>query len=97
MPESASSWQKSHEERILDVLAERHPACRVVRLRPALIFKRSAAREIRNLFIGPLAPIRLLPVDRRLPTGSARRPTLAVDTAGRSAQESSVAAMAPTD
>ena len=32
-------------------------------LRPALIFKRSAAREIRNLFVGHLLPRRLLPVD----------------------------------
>jgi nucleoside-diphosphate-sugar epimerase len=64
VPESAYSRQKAHEERTLDVLAERHPTGRVVRIRPALIFKREAAREIRNLFIGHLAPLRLLPVER---------------------------------
>jgi UDP-glucose 4-epimerase len=63
VPESTYSRQKAHAERVLDVLAERHPTCRVVRLRPALIFKRQAAREIRNLFIGHLAPVRLLAAD----------------------------------
>ena len=62
-PESTYSWQKALEERILDVLAERRPACRVVRVRPALIFKRDSARHVRNLFIGRLVPLRLLPVE----------------------------------
>jgi nucleoside-diphosphate-sugar epimerase len=62
-PESSYSWQKALEERTLDVLESRHSECRVVRMRPALIFKREAARHVRNLFIGKLMPQRLLPVD----------------------------------
>jgi nucleoside-diphosphate-sugar epimerase len=62
-PESAYSWQKALQERTLDLLAERHPACRVVRVRPALIFKRASARHVRNLFVGHLVPLGLLPVE----------------------------------
>jgi len=51
------------EERMLDVLEARYPACRVVRLRPALIFKRESARHVRNLFLGKLLPRRLVSVD----------------------------------
>ncbi len=61
-PESTYSWQKALEERTLDVLAE-HSSCRVVRIRPALIFKRDSARHVRNLFIGHLVPLGLLPVE----------------------------------
>jgi UDP-glucose 4-epimerase len=63
VPESTYSWQKALQERMLATLGETAPACHSVVLRPALIFKRSAAREIRNLFIGHLLPRRLLPVD----------------------------------
>ena len=62
-PESTYSWQKALEERTLDVLAERRPACRVVRVRPALIFKRDSACHVRNLFVGHLVPLGLLPVE----------------------------------
>jgi UDP-glucose 4-epimerase len=62
-PESTYSWQKALEERTLDVLAERRPTCRVVRVRPALIFKRHSARHVRNLFVGHLVPLGLLPVE----------------------------------
>jgi UDP-glucose 4-epimerase len=55
---------KAEVERLLDRFEREHPAVRVVRLRPALIFKREAATEIRRLFIGPLAPSALF--DRRL-------------------------------
>jgi len=65
-PESSYSWQKALEERTLDLLESRHPECRVVRVRPALIFKREAARHVRNLFLGSLVPRRLLPVDAAL-------------------------------
>src|SRR5207302_1185031 len=37
-----------------------HPELRVVRMRPALIFKAQAATEIRRLFAGPLLPSRLV-------------------------------------
>lgn len=55
---------KAEVERLLDDFERRQPAVRVVRLRPALIFKREAATGIRRLFAGPLLPNRLL--DRRL-------------------------------
>jgi UDP-glucose 4-epimerase len=54
------SRHKAAVERDLDRLASEQPALRIVRLRPGLIFKRSAATEIRRLFIGPLLPRRLL-------------------------------------
>src|SRR3954469_2352890 len=41
---------KAAAERMLDELEQRHPDLRVVRLRPALIFKREAGPEIRRLF-----------------------------------------------
>jgi UDP-glucose 4-epimerase len=55
---------KADVERLLDDFESAQPAVRVVRLRPALIFKREAATGIRRLFAGPLLPNRLL--DRRL-------------------------------
>lgn len=51
---------KAAVERLLDELERAHPDLRVVRMRPALIFKRSAATEIRRLFAGPLLPGSLL-------------------------------------
>jgi UDP-glucose 4-epimerase len=60
IPTSFYSRHKAAVERDLDRLAIEHPALRIVRLRPGLIFKRSAATEIRRLFIGPLLPRRLL-------------------------------------
>ena len=54
------SRHKAAVERDLDRLAAEHPALRVVRLRPGLIFQRAAATEIRRLFLGPLLPGRLL-------------------------------------
>src|SRR3954470_23877847 len=50
------SRHKAAVERILDSFEAAHPAVRVVRLRPGLIFKRSAATEIRRLFAGPFVP-----------------------------------------
>ena len=50
---------KAEVERRLDRFELEHPATRVVRLRPGLIFKREAAEEIRRLFTGPLFPSRL--------------------------------------
>jgi UDP-glucose 4-epimerase len=72
-----SSFYSRHKaacERALDELEARHPDLRVVRLRPALTFKREAAQEIRRLFAGPLLPspllrpglIPILPVTDRL-------------------------------
>ncbi|MEV0214076.1 hypothetical protein [Micromonospora sp. ALFpr18c] len=61
-------------EALLDGLEGEHPAVRVVRLRPGLIFQRAAGVEITRYFLGPLAPVRLLrfgriplvPTNRRL-------------------------------
>lgn len=54
------SRHKSIVETALDRFESTHPDVRVVRLRPALIFKGDAASEIRRLFGGPLVPGRLL-------------------------------------
>ncbi|HWH94278.1 MAG TPA: NAD-dependent epimerase/dehydratase family protein [Baekduia sp.] len=53
---SSYSMHKSRCERMLDALEAEHPHVRVVRLRPALIFQRDAASEIRRYFLGPLMP-----------------------------------------
>jgi UDP-glucose 4-epimerase len=57
---STYSQQKAAVERILDEVEARHPHVRVVRLRPALIFQRDAASEIRRYFLGPFVPNVLL-------------------------------------
>jgi UDP-glucose 4-epimerase len=54
------SRHKATVEHHLDRFQDEHPHVRVVRLRPGLIFKRSAATEIRRLFIGPLLPNMIL-------------------------------------
>ena len=63
---AAYSREKSYVERMLDHHEALHPDRRVVRMRPAFIFQRSAALEQRRLFIGPLVPHGLL-VHGRLP------------------------------
>jgi UDP-glucose 4-epimerase len=58
-----SSFYSRHKvavERRLDQLERDQPAMRVVRMRPALIFKAEAATEVRRLFAGPLLPTALL-------------------------------------
>lgn len=55
---------KAAVEGLLDEFERGKPDVRVVRIRPALIFKREAATGIRRLFAGPLTPTPLL--DRRL-------------------------------
>jgi nucleoside-diphosphate-sugar epimerase len=50
------SRHKAEVERILDRFELDYPGTAVVRLRPALIFKREAASGIRRLFAGPLLP-----------------------------------------
>jgi UDP-glucose 4-epimerase len=56
IPTSFYSRHKAEVERLLDRFEEERPRIRVVRLRPALIFKRDAASGIRRLFAGPLLP-----------------------------------------
>jgi UDP-glucose 4-epimerase len=60
---TATSFYSRHKvavERELDRFEADNPETRVVRLRPALIFKDEAATEIRRLFIGPFLPNFLL-------------------------------------
>jgi ferritin-like metal-binding protein YciE/nucleoside-diphosphate-sugar epimerase len=54
------SRHKVAVERELDRFEADNPETRVVRLRPALIFKDEAATEIRRLFVGPFIPNFLL-------------------------------------
>jgi UDP-glucose 4-epimerase len=54
------SRHKAEVERLLDRFEHEHPDVRVVRLRPGLIFKGTAASEIRRLFVGPFLPTSLL-------------------------------------
>jgi ferritin-like metal-binding protein YciE/nucleoside-diphosphate-sugar epimerase len=63
-PTSFYSRHKVAAERELDRFEAESPETRVVRMRPALIFKDEAATEIRRLFLGPFLPSFLL--DRRL-------------------------------
>src|SRR4029453_1691856 len=56
-PPSFYSRHKAEAERLLDEL---EGELRIVRLRPALIFKREAASEIRRLFAGPFLPSKLV-------------------------------------
>ncbi|MDQ3877180.1 MAG: NAD-dependent epimerase/dehydratase family protein [Actinomycetota bacterium] len=51
---------KAQTEAMLDVFEKRHSDVRIVRLRPALIFKREAASGVRRLFTGPILPSPLL-------------------------------------
>src|ERR1044071_3417675 len=60
---TSTSFYSRHKvavERELDRFEGENPETRVVRLRPALIFKDEAATEIRRLFIGPFLPSFLL-------------------------------------
>jgi UDP-glucose 4-epimerase len=71
IPSSFYSRHKAEAERALDAYEDR---LRVVRLRPALIFKREAASEVRRLFAGPLLPsplvrpnlLPILPLPKRM-------------------------------
>jgi UDP-glucose 4-epimerase len=54
------SRHKAEVEGMLDRFERQNPSTRVVRLRPALIFKGDAASEIRRLFAGPFVPTPLL-------------------------------------
>lgn len=54
------SNHKAAVERLLDSFEAENPRTRVVRLRPALIFKREVGAEVRRLFAGPFLPTVLL-------------------------------------
>jgi UDP-glucose 4-epimerase len=55
-PQTAYSREKAYVERVLDHHEATNPARRVVRMRPAFIFQRSAAVEQRRIFLGPFFP-----------------------------------------
>lgn len=54
------SRHKAACERLLDTFEAQHPDIVVSRLRPSLIFQRSAGTEVGALFLGPLVPKALL-------------------------------------
>jgi UDP-glucose 4-epimerase len=56
VPSSFYARHKAAMERRLDLLEASAPELRVVRMRPALTFKRDAASGIRRLFLGPFFP-----------------------------------------
>ncbi|MBX7269550.1 NAD-dependent epimerase/dehydratase family protein [Micromonospora sp. Llam7] len=74
VPGSSYSRDKAAVEEMLDGIERSHPALRLVRMRPGLIFQRDAGTEITRYFLGPLVPVRLLrygrlplvPANRRL-------------------------------
>lgn len=55
-PAAAYSREKAYLERALDGFETAHPDVRVVRMRPAFLFKRRSASQQRRLFAGPLLP-----------------------------------------
>ena len=55
-PTSYYSRHKADVERRLDRFEAENPDVRVVRIRPALVFKKEAAQGIRRLFGGPFVP-----------------------------------------
>ncbi|MGW2486019.1 SDR family oxidoreductase [Streptomyces sp. NPDC001606] len=66
-PDAAYCREKAYLERTLDVFERDHPEVRVVRMRPAFLFKWESASEQRRIFggrflPGPLARPELLPV-----------------------------------
>ncbi|MEU5610073.1 NAD-dependent epimerase/dehydratase family protein [Streptomyces sparsogenes] len=59
-PEAAYCREKAYVERVLDTYEGEHPQVRVVRMRPAFLFKEQSAAEQRRLFLGPFLPRRLV-------------------------------------
>jgi nucleoside-diphosphate-sugar epimerase len=56
IPTAFYGRHKGRVETLLDEFEAGHPEMRVVRLRPALIFKREAATAIKRYFVGPVVP-----------------------------------------
>ncbi|MGW5852445.1 NAD-dependent epimerase/dehydratase family protein [Streptomyces sp. NPDC055254] len=59
-PQAAYTREKAYLERVLDAFEPSHPALRVVRMRPAFLFKRTSASEQRRIFAGRFLPGRLV-------------------------------------
>ncbi|MGM0363772.1 SDR family oxidoreductase, partial [Streptomyces griseoaurantiacus] len=55
-PDAAYTREKAYLERTLDAFEYRHPEVRVVRMRPAFLFKRESASEQRRIFGGKFLP-----------------------------------------
>src|SRR5205085_10152318 len=55
-PTAAYGREKAYVERLLDAFGAEHPGVRVVRFRPAFLFKKAAASQQRRIFAGPLVP-----------------------------------------
>ncbi|MFI6104839.1 NAD-dependent epimerase/dehydratase family protein [Streptomyces sp. NPDC051310] len=55
-PEAAYCREKSYLERVLDSFEVRNPGVRVVRMRPAFLFKEESASEQRRIFAGRFVP-----------------------------------------
>jgi len=66
IPRSFYSRHKAEVEAMLDVFQHEHPGVRLVRMRPGLIFKRNAGKEVAGLFVGSFVP-RLLANPRMIP------------------------------
>ena len=60
IPSSFYGRHKAEVERLLDLFERENESVRVVRLRPALVFKHGAASGIRRLFAGPFLPTPLV-------------------------------------
>lgn len=75
VPGSTYSRDKVAVETFLDGVERDYPALRIVRMRPGLIFQRSAASGIARYFVGPFAPLGLLRFGRVpvLPAGKRLR------------------------
>ena len=59
-PEAAYCREKAYVERVLDAFEPEHPQVRVVRMRPAFLFKEQSAAGQRRLFVGRFPPRRLV-------------------------------------
>ncbi|MFL6122097.1 NAD-dependent epimerase/dehydratase family protein [Actinophytocola sp.] len=55
-PAASYTREKAYLERVLDGFEAKHEDVRVVRLRPAFLFKAASATEQRRLFAGPFLP-----------------------------------------
>lgn len=59
-PGAAYTREKAYVERLLDTFERDHPQTRVVRMRPAFLFKEESASEQRRIFAGRWVPGQLL-------------------------------------
>ncbi|MEV6250091.1 NAD-dependent epimerase/dehydratase family protein [Streptomyces sp. NPDC051742] len=62
-PGAAYTREKSYLERVLDTFERDHPTTRVVRMRPAFLFKEESASEQRRIFAGRFFPGMLMRPD----------------------------------